>query len=190
MSSGVLEQPTNRQDGDGYLTTTEVAAILGYSRQHIVKMCDSGQLPHIRHGSHRRIRRSDLVPFLPHQEQPVRREDEQSLWLNYVYAAKLVQDPNGVIERAKQRLERLRHSHNDGSSERYLDAWQAALDAGPDAVLEIMLDRGERGQAMRSASPLSGLGLLSDDERVRVRTSARAHWQASHQQVSHDTAAA
>lgn len=171
----------------GHLTTTQAATILGCSRQHIAKLCDNGTLPCEHIGSHRRIRREDLDTYQHRHRQGqdrVRREDEQSLWLNYVYAAKLVQDPHGVIERAKQRLQRLRQTHSDGSSNRYLDAWQQALDDGPDAVLEIMTDRGEWGQVMRSASPLSGIGLLNDDERDHVRSAVRDHWQTTHRSAA------
>ena len=66
---------------DDYLTTTQAAALLGCSRQHIVHLCDIGQLPHTRRGTHRRIRRSDVDRLL---SPPLRREDERSLWFLFV----------------------------------------------------------------------------------------------------------
>lgn len=161
-----------------YLSTTQVGKILGCSRQHVAKLCDSGQLPCERIGRHRRIKRTDLDNYRGQDaSQSLRREDEQSLWLAYLQAARVVQDPDGVIERARERLTFLRRTHHNGISDRYFDAWQQALDDGPDAVLEIMTDRGEWGQAMRSASPLSGLGLIDQDERQAVLGAHRRHWQ-------------
>src|SRR5687768_3278834 len=119
-------------DPDELLTTTQVAELLHCSRQHVATLCDDGTLPSTRAGSHRRIRRSDVEHYL---RPPLRREDERSLWLNYALAAKLVRDPQGVIERAKRRLQQLRRTHADGSVNRWFDRWQEALDEGPTAVL-------------------------------------------------------
>jgi hypothetical protein len=47
-------------------------------------------------------------------------------------------------------------------------------------VLAIMTARTEIGQAMRSASPMSGIGLLSDEERDRVLAAFRKHWRSTH----------
>ncbi|WP_147287746.1 helix-turn-helix domain-containing protein, partial [Kytococcus sedentarius] len=40
------------------LKTGRVAEILGVSRQHVVDLCDRGDLPSIRIGAHRRVRQS------------------------------------------------------------------------------------------------------------------------------------
>jgi excisionase family DNA binding protein len=161
----------------GLLTTTQAAQLLHCSRQHVVHLCDNGDLPHAWAGKHRRIHRDHIEALLG---PPTRREDERSLWLNYAFAAKLVQDPDGVIERAKQRLQQLRRVHSDGSSDHYLNQWQTALDEGPDAILAIITARTEHGQAMRSASPLAGIGLLTERERTDIRAAARRHWEAAH----------
>ncbi|MDN5771951.1 MAG: helix-turn-helix domain-containing protein, partial [Microlunatus sp.] len=44
-----------------WLTTGQVAQILDVSRQHVVDLCDRGDLPSTRGGSHRRIRRAHLA---------------------------------------------------------------------------------------------------------------------------------
>lgn len=164
--------------GDDLLTTTEAARLLRCSRQHVVDMCDRGDLPYILAGKHRRVHRRDVEALLG---APARREDELALWIDYALVAKLVADPDNVIERAKARLQRLRAIHRDGSANKWLDRWQAALDEGPHAVLALMTSRTEDGATMRSCSPVAGLGLLSDEERRRVRTAFQHHWRSGHE---------
>lgn len=106
--------------------------------------------------------------------RPQRREDERSLWLNIAVAAKLVRDPKGVVAAAKVRLERLRAEHPRSGP--YLDQWEQALTEGPHAVLAFMTERSERGQVLRSASPVTGLGLLSAEERRAVLAAFNTWW--------------
>ncbi len=153
------------------LTTTQAANILRCSRQHVVRMCDRGEIPSTRVGTHRRIRRRDLDALL---HPPLRREDERSLWLHLAIAGKLVVDPDGVIGLARQRLALLRTVHQRAGA--YLDQWERALDAGPEAVIRIMVGRDDTAQALRSASPMTGLGLLTNDERHRILAAFRSHW--------------
>jgi excisionase family DNA binding protein len=164
-------------EGD-LLTTTEAAKILRRSRQYVANLCDRGELPTVRTGVHRRIPRRDVEALVG---PPARREDERSLWINYALAAKLIADPTGVIEKAKRRLEELRAAHSHGRSNVYLDRWERALNEGPVAVLTIMTSRTDDAATMRSASPISGLGLLTDEERTRVLGSFRSFWRASHE---------
>jgi excisionase family DNA binding protein len=43
------------------ISTGAAAAVLGTSRQHVVDLCQRGDLPFLSVGTHRRIRMSDLV---------------------------------------------------------------------------------------------------------------------------------
>ncbi len=55
----------------------------------------------------------------------------------------------------------------------YLLAWKAACAAGPDAVRKILLDRGDRGQTLRSA--ISFRDFVPKEERDEIfREDARA----------------
>jgi excisionase family DNA binding protein len=67
----LLQVATALADGRGVtvaphhalLTTQEAADFLGISRPTLVKLLDSGDIPHQRPGRHRRVRLSDLVEY-------------------------------------------------------------------------------------------------------------------------------
>src|SRR6266540_6633326 len=104
------------------LTTGEAARILGTSRQHVVDLCDRGDLPFVTTGSHRRVRRSD-VEALRSRTQRLTRDQNRSLWLGYAIAGKVVADPSRVLEKARRNLARLERVHSSGASSRWLAEW-------------------------------------------------------------------
>jgi excisionase family DNA binding protein len=55
--------PVSLVSTEELLTTEDAAVILGVSRQYVVRLCDEGQLPAGRAGSHRRLRLADLLAF-------------------------------------------------------------------------------------------------------------------------------
>lgn len=49
---------------DPWLTTGEVACLLGYSRRTVARMLDAGEIPFERHGrGHRRVRYGDVLRY-------------------------------------------------------------------------------------------------------------------------------
>ena len=157
----------NRQD---VLTTQQVARLLGCSRQHVVDLCDAGKLPCARIGVHRRIRRADIEAFLPHRD--LRREELRSLWLHRAVAGKIVRDPLGAIDRARLNIERFRQIQPRARV--WLDEWTGVLDAGPEAVLEMLTSPSRQAIELRQNTPF--VGLLSEDERLSVLAAfSRSH---------------
>lgn len=159
-----------------WLTTTETATMLGVSRQHVVNLCDRGELSFSLVGTHRRIRRSDVQPLL---EPKLTREQEKSLWLHRALLGPLMIDPTGVMEQARENIRRWLPRHRcDGMAALYLAQWQEILDGGVDGVVNVLVGTDERSNELRQNSPFASV--LPDDDRRHVLSSFREHWDQEH----------
>jgi excisionase family DNA binding protein len=169
------------------LSTGEVAGLLGVSRQHVVDLCDRGDLIFVRVGSHRRVPRSELARLLgAMHEQKLTRDQERSLWLHRAVLAELVENPEDVLARVGGNLRRLRAQHpGRGMTAGWLDQWQAVLDAGVDAVADVLTSGGPAALELRQNSPFAGV--ISEDARSRVLASFARHWRRDHGQPSQAT---
>jgi len=158
-------------DGDVLLTTGEAAKILNTSRQHVVDLCERGDLPFVTTGTHRRVRRADVEAFRT-RTQRLTRDQRRSLWLGYAVAGKLVADPEGVLTKARDNLAHLDQTHARGAGRRWLVEWEALL-AGPvEGVLEALTSRTPRARELRQNSPFAGV--LGEDERSGVLAAFKA----------------
>ena len=152
-------------DGDELLTTGEAARILNTSRQHVVDLCERGDLPFVTTGSHRRVRRAD-VEALRTRTQRLTRDQKRSLWLGHAIAGKFVLDPPGVLSKAQRNLAHLKRVHSGGASSRWLAEWEKLLDGPVEGVLEALTSRTPRARELRQNSPFAGV--LSEQERHRA----------------------
>lgn len=157
-------------DGD-LLTTGEAAALLRSSRQHVVNLCERGLLPYVNVGAHRRLRRDAVEGFL---RPGLTRDQLSALWLHAAVAARLVQDPDAVLTKAAGNLKLLRRVHQGGVAETWLDRWRAVLDAGVEAVLEVLTSRAPHALELRQDSPFAGV--LPEAERRTVLAAFTDHW--------------
>jgi excisionase family DNA binding protein len=166
------------------LRTGEVAGLLGVSRQHIVDLCDRGDLSFVWVGSHRRVPRFELDRLLAGVlEGNLTRDQERSLWLHRAVLAELVADPEGVLARVRGNLHRLRAQHPDrGMTGRWLGLWQEVLDSGVDAVADVLTSQGPAALELRQNSPFAGV--VSEEVRSRVLASFVRHWRREHGQPS------
>jgi excisionase family DNA binding protein len=161
-------------DTGDLIRTGEAARLLGCSRQHVVDLCDSGRLTSVREGgSHRYVRRSDVLALAT---RPLTREQEQSRWLHAAIASRLVTEPDLVLGRARDNLDRFSAVHSGTMAAHWLGLWRTALDAGPDRVLSLLVSDTPQAAEMRQNSPFTGI--LPSDERRAVLESFRAHWQS------------
>lgn len=155
-----------------WLTTGEAASILGVSRQHVVNLCDRGELRCSLAGTHRRIQRTDVQQLL---KPGLTREQEKSLWLHRAMLGPLMIDPNAVLDLARQNIQAWLPRHRaDGMAVRYLRQWQKVLDGGVDDVVEVLTGADEMSCELRQNSPFAGA--LSDADRRQVLRSFREHW--------------
>ena len=166
------------------LSKGEVASLIGVSRQHVVDLCDRGDLIFVRVGSHLRVPRFALDRLLAGvREGILTRDQERSLWLHRAVLAELVEDPEGVLARVRGNLQRLRAQHPDrGMTARWLGHWQVVLDAGVDAVADVLTSQGPVALELRQNSPFAGV--ISEEARSRVLASFVRHWRREHRRPS------
>src|SRR4051794_31814228 len=116
--------------GSGLLTTGEVAKLLGTSRQQVVNLCERGDLPFVMVGKHRRVERS-AAEALRRPKPKLTRDQLKSLWLHQAVAGSLVTDPDAVMSKAAENLDRLLVQHQGTMTEVWLLRWRDKLSEGP-----------------------------------------------------------
>jgi excisionase family DNA binding protein len=155
------------------ISTGAAARLLGTSRQHVVDLCERGHLLCERTPIHRRVRR-DAVEAMRRRRE-LTREERRSLWLNRVVAGRVAQDPTRVLSHVRRNLDRFERIHEGTSVTRWLRRWREVLDAGPEAVMEMLTSTTPEAAELRQNSPFAGV--LSERERMAALASFSAHWQ-------------
>jgi excisionase family DNA binding protein len=146
-----------------WLTTGEAAVLLRSSRAHVVDLCLRGLLPYVMISSRRRIRCCDVEALI----QPrMDRDQLETLWLHRAVAGRLVRNPRAVLAAAAINLRRLRRIHPEGRAWEWLDRWDAVLDQGVEAVLEVLTSSAAYAVELRKTSPFAGI--LPESERRAV----------------------
>ena len=163
MRDATFESLVTAED-DELLTTGEAAKLLNSSRQHVVDLCERGELPFTTIGVHRRVRRHD-VEAVRTRTQRLTRDQDRSLWLAYATAGRIVADPARARSLARRNLARMRKSSR-GQTQRWLDEWDRLLKGNLDNLLAMLTSRSPKGREMRQNSPFAGL--LDDTERTQV----------------------
>ena len=157
------------------LTTGEAAKLLGSSRQHVVDLCESGDLPFLTVGKHRRLRREDVEEVRARTTRS-NRADRRSRWLNIAVAGELVRDPDAVLERARTNLALLQSRHPRGRGAMWLSEWEKLLDGPIEDVLDVLTSQTPRSRELRANSPFAGV--LSSEERERALLAFQTHRQS------------
>src|SRR5438093_3222941 len=118
-----------QSEAEDLLTTGEAAHLLGTSRQHVVDLCNAGDLPYVTVGRHRRVSRRDVEAVRAGTRRWTR-DQLRSLWLSHAVAGRLVEDPHGILARARNNLGQMLAGSARGSAKIWLQKWQELLD-GP-----------------------------------------------------------
>lgn len=159
------------------LKTSEAAQILGVSRQHVVNMCDRGEMVCVHVGSHRRVPSSEVERVTSRR---LTREEERSLWLHRALLSPLLTEPDTVVSAARENLRRWSGMHRrDGMAGWYFTKWQRVLNDGLDAVMHVLTSPSEDAREMRQNSPFAGI--LPEATRVAVLRSFKDHWDREHE---------
>jgi excisionase family DNA binding protein len=110
------------------IPTGEAVRQLCCSRQHVVDLCDAGKLPVVRKGgSHRYVRRSAVLALLG---PSLTRDQERSRWLHGAIAGHLVSEPDLVLRRARENLDRFSRIHAGTMAGRWLEVHRDAASMG------------------------------------------------------------
>ncbi len=151
-------------NGNRLLTTGEAAKILNSSRQHVVDLCDRGELPFVTIGTHRRVRQSDIDAM---RTRTVRltRDQERSLWIAYAIAGQIVSNPSIALTLALKNLTVMRQSGR-GQARVWLDEWEKLVGGRIEELLATLTSRSPIARELRQNSPFSGL--LTEEQRNQV----------------------
>lgn len=157
-------------EGDQLLTTGEAARILGVSRQHVVDLCEAGDLPHTLVGKHRRVYRSDVEAVRTGRTR-MNRQDTQSLILAHAIAGEIVRNPEATITKAKHNLAAMKNSPSRGSTRVWLNEWESLLNGPMINLLQALTASTQRSRELRQNSPFAGV--LSETAREQALLLAR-----------------
>lgn len=150
--------------GNHLLTTGEAAKILNASRQHVVDLCDRGELPFVTIGTHRRVRQGDIDAMRTRTER-LTRDQERSLWIAYAVAGHIVNNPFTVLVLARNNLKVMRQSSR-GQARIWLNEWEKLVEGPVEDLLAMLTSRSPKARELRQNSPFSGL--LAEEQRIQV----------------------
>lgn len=155
-----------------WMSTGDAASALGVSRQHVVNLCDRGQIECVRVGKHRRIPRSELTRLTSPQ---LTREQAKSLWIHRAVLGPLMVEPHAVLGAARGNIATWKTRHRrDGMATHYLELWESILDRGLDEVVATLTGTDARSIELRQNSPFAGV--LAEDDRRKALKAFREYW--------------
>lgn len=147
------------------MKTGAVAEMLGVSRQHVVDLCERGDLPSIKVGAHRRIRRSDIDALL--EGRTMTNEQRKQLWMHQAMLTHLLTRPEEVMGLARENIRRWSSMHRaDGRTVEYLREWDSILTQGLEETVDTILSTSPRARELRQNSPFAGV--LNEAERMQA----------------------
>jgi excisionase family DNA binding protein len=149
------------------ITTTEAGRILGCSRQHVVNLCERGELASESVGRHRRLNRADVESYVRRRATGgLTRDQRRSLWVHRAVAGRVAADPVGTLALARRNIDRRLREQPASGSERWLRRWRQLLELGPDPVMDALTSSSPASRELRQNSPFAGV--LTEAERLAI----------------------
>lgn len=102
-------------------------------------------------------------------QPPMTREDRRSLVLHRVIARRLLQDPEGVLAKARLNVSTMMGRH--GGDVQLLREWRVVLDRSPLELAAMLVETSPWAREMRHVTPFAGV--LSGAERATVYSAFR-----------------
>lgn len=135
-----------------------------------VDLCERGDLPSIKVGAHRRIRRSDIDALL--EGQTMTDEQRKQLWMHQAMLTHLLTRPEEVMGLARENIRRWSSMHRaDGRTVEYLREWDSILAEGLEETVDTILSTSPRARELRQNSPFASV--LKQAERMQALRSFR-----------------
>ena len=106
---------------------------------------------------------------------PTTREDRRSLALHEAIAERLLEDPQGVLRRARRTLALAMKRHPGAQA--LLEEWDLVLGLPLPDLVEVLRDPRPRARELRQVTPFAGV--LSASERTRVYRAFEASEEAT-----------
>lgn len=103
------------------------------------------------------------------------REERRSLALHEAIATRLQADPEGVMRRARETLDRM--AAGPAGSSPFIREWRVLLDRPPRALVPVLTDPSPWARELRQVTPFAGV--LSAAERAAVYRAFAAEETAS-----------
>lgn len=96
-----------------------------------------------------------LVDALPRPARTTR-EERRSRWLHAEIAARLREDPQAVLGKARSNLATMRRA-DDGTARRWFDQWDRLLEQPVDAVAGVLTGTSQAAADLRQNTPFAGV---------------------------------
>jgi excisionase family DNA binding protein len=153
------------------LSTGEVAALIGSSRQHVVDLCDRGELRCVRLGAHRRIDRAEVERHLSARGADVDVSHGVQLWLCRAQAGRLATNWARARSAARRQIGEWRR---DANTRFYADQWARIIEMGAEASMQVLTARDVEAFGLQKMSPFESL--VSTTERNRIVEQFLGEW--------------
>lgn len=109
-------------------------------------------------------------PLCRHRAPFARREDRVTYELHRAVAKKIIDDPDPVLSRVPDNLEKMRRNVRGPLMERWLAEWESLVQGPIGNLIQVMLGEDNEAKEMRQNSPFSGS--LTQAERLDAITRA------------------